>query len=223
METALQAAGATPEAACSYSFPYTDIESFVTLSSLLEGVGTSAYLGAAPLIQSKEYLGVAGSILTTEAIHTSLQRYFTKGFVAPVTPYGTGLGANEVYTLATQFITSCPSSNAPLPFMAFPVLAATSALGTINKLGHDVSFTTKATLPSEFYATFIAGLNVTSVAASNNAGTVTATIPENSYGQTYVVLTNSNITGALTDADVIAGPAVIEIGAPYPTRNDAIQ
>lgn len=43
---ALSAAGATPAQACSYDFGYKDVSGFLGLSQVLEGVGTSAYLGA---------------------------------------------------------------------------------------------------------------------------------------------------------------------------------
>lgn len=118
---AVKAAGQTPVAACTYDFPYTDVKSFVTLSSVLEGVGTSAYLGGAPLITSKQYLTVAGSILVAEALHTSMQRGAV-GEVPAANPYGTPLGPNEVYTLAAAFIKSCPASNPALPFKPFPSL-----------------------------------------------------------------------------------------------------
>ena len=85
---ALKAANVTPVDACTYKFPYEDVRSFITLSSVLEGVGTSAYLGGAPLITSKDYLSVAGSILVAEALHTSLQRVAV-GEVASANPYGT--------------------------------------------------------------------------------------------------------------------------------------
>ena len=39
---ALQAAKVTPTVELQYSFPYTDVASFITLSSVLEGVGVSA-------------------------------------------------------------------------------------------------------------------------------------------------------------------------------------
>lgn len=128
----------TPVEACTYSFPYTDPKSFLGFSSILEGVGTSAYLGAAPLVTSKDYLAVAGSILVTEAVHTSLQRY-TSGEIAAANPYGTvsetqseaiahtdllvqALDPTSAYTIAAAFIESCPANNPPLPFKAYPAL-----------------------------------------------------------------------------------------------------
>lgn len=95
---ALKAANVTPVEACNYTFPYTDVKSFITLSSVLEGVGTSAYLGGAPLITSKDYLSVAGSILVAEALHTSLQRVAI-GEVASANPYGT-VSRNQLPAIA---------------------------------------------------------------------------------------------------------------------------
>lgn len=66
LEAGLTAAGAKPVKECTYVFGdvVDSVETFIALSQLLENVGVSAYLGAAPSITSKDYLGYAASILT---------------------------------------------------------------------------------------------------------------------------------------------------------------
>lgn len=117
----LTAAGATPVAECTYKFGYKDVKSFLATAAVLEGVGVSAYLGAAADIMNKTYLTAAGSILTVEARHSS----YIRGGLRQVPfsqPFDAPLSINEVYSLASQFIVSCPTDNPALPVKAFPVL-----------------------------------------------------------------------------------------------------
>jgi hypothetical protein len=243
---ALTAAGVTPVAECEYTFPYTDIPSFITLSSVLEGVGTSAYLGGAPLITSKAYLTVAGSILVTEAKHTSYQRAAV-GEIAIANPYGTPLDPTSVYTLAAAFIKSCPSTNAALPFKPFPSLAVTPAkakrnlgvnlsLGghkwgkkegepylseptepTLPCAGSTVSFTAESDIPKGSYVTFVNGLGVSSVKGKIQGKTISAEIPKTVEGQAYVFVSSKDVETTFDDSAVVFGPAILEVKPQPPT------
>ncbi|KAK4695426.1 hypothetical protein P7C71_g2317, partial [Lecanoromycetidae sp. Uapishka_2] len=220
LTTAIAGTGATPVAACTYDFPFTDPKSFVGLASILEGVGTSAYLGGAGLITSKAYLGVAGSILVTESIHTSLQR-FNLGEIAPANPYGTALGLNDVYTMAAAFIVSCPASNPALPVKAFPSLTAVQ--GEPTSQGIPFTFSVKGTLPATFFVTFVSGLTIVSVTPTVSGSDVTAVVPDTVTGQSYAFLTSSATNVSVTDEMVLFGPTVVEVTPPAPQFNVSLQ
>ncbi|KAL5349601.1 hypothetical protein ACLOAV_005896 [Pseudogymnoascus australis] len=211
---ALTAAGATPVAECTYAFGVTDVNMFVATASVLEGVGVSAYLGAAADIMSKDYLTAAGSILAVEARHSSYLRASLKQAPFPQ-PFDTPLTIDAVYTLAAAFIKSCPASNPQLPVKAFPMLTLDPNTTMPIKAGSEVTvlspeYTLKpADGVATIYAAFISVTGPTFVVATPVTGGFSVTIPEGFNGQSYVVLTGSN--GTVSDDTIVAGPAVIEI------------
>ncbi|KAH8171021.1 ferritin-like domain-containing protein [Sarocladium implicatum] len=210
LTSALKAAGATPVAACTYDFGYDSVETFLATASILEGVGVSAYLGAAADIMSKTYLTAAGSILTVEARHSAYIRSGNKQ-VPFAQPFDAPLTLNEVFSLASGFIKSCPESNPALPVKAFPALALDPATKMPVKTGDTVTLQTPnyKLEGGEVYAAFIAVTGPTFVEATPVDGGFEVEIPKGFAGQTYVVLTGCK--DFVTDDTVAAGPAIIEI------------
>ncbi|KAH8711989.1 ferritin-like domain-containing protein [Phaeosphaeriaceae sp. PMI808] len=207
---ALTTAGAKPVAACTYNFGYTDVKSFLATAAVLEGVGVSAYLGAAADIMSKTYLTAAGSILTVEARHAAYVRDTTGQEPFPA-PFDNPLSINSVYTLAAQFITACPPSNPTLPVKAFPVLAASSKDMPI-KTGSKVTLMTKGyKVQGDVYGAFITVTGPVFVDAKAVDGGYEVSVPKGIAGQSYVVLTSCNT--AATDDTIVAGPAIVEVSA----------
>lgn len=134
---ALGAANIPAVSPCNYNFPVTSVPEFLALAQIIEGsvhsafplsssklicrVGVSAYLGAAASIQNKAILTAAGSILPVEARHNTFLIGTNEGNPIPAA-FDTPLGFNEVFSLASTFIVSCPATNPTLPFKAFPPL-----------------------------------------------------------------------------------------------------
>ncbi|KAJ3980777.1 ferritin-like domain-containing protein [Lentinula detonsa] len=191
------ALGANATQACNYSFPYTSPSSFAALSQLLEGVGVSAYAGAAQYVSSKAYLTTAAVILCTEARHAAW-------VAGPVNkenpwsgPFDTPLGLSTVYTLASQFITSCPSSNPSLPVKAFPALTFANA-----SPGEAADVTADGVTAEGQYVAFFSGISTTFVQVQNGQ----VIVPNAT--SLYAVLTSSNATA--DDSTITAGVAVLQ-------------
>lgn len=191
----------------------TDPKSFVALASVIEGVGVSAYLGAAADITSKAYLTAAGSILVTEALHQAAQRNAV-GEIPMANVFGTPMGINAVYTIASGFITSCPTTNAALPVVAYAGLTLES--GSPSAVGADIALSTKNMPSGTYYATFVSGLDILPVQTTVENGFIMAAVPDTISGQSYVFLTSDN-SGNLTDSSIIAGPAILEVTPSSPT------
>jgi len=197
LTSAITTAGGVPVQECTYAFPATDVPSFLGLAAVLEGVGTSAYLGAAKDIGSTPYITAAGSILTVEARHNAYLRAALKQSPFPAS-YDTPLAYNEVYSLAAPFFVSCPSNNPVLPLKAFPKLAALSATAAP---GQQIDFGTPGTklVPSgnDSIPLYAAWFQPTGpifsdvIAIDNGIVPFQTTVPADiDAGQTYVVLSN---------------------------------
>ncbi|KAL8720291.1 MAG: hypothetical protein Q9225_002829 [Loekoesia sp. 1 TL-2023] len=213
---ALTEAGITPTVELQYTFPATDVMSFVTLSSVLEGVGVSAYLGAAASIMNKEYLTAAGSILTVEARHTSYIRASLGESPFPA-PFDTPLDFNEVYSLASAFITG-GSSPVKLPFQAFPTLTLQCTQYYYEADRSSVTFSGAFMAAQKFgvtkdtpiYAVFFSGLQKARLRITRgNSDYKIDKIPAGVAGQVYVALSKSSTD--FSDENIIAGPSILEV------------
>lgn len=206
---ALTAAGATPVVANTYDFGFSDIKGFLTVANVLEGVGISAYLGAAQYIADATYLTAAGSILTVEARHSAFLRADQTPQESPFpAAFDIPLDFNEVVTLAAPFITALNPANPPLPVKGFPAITATPAAGAA---GDKIALVTASDVDAKF-AYFITITGSVAAPLTGSGKDYTIEVPAGApAGQSYVVLTSSNVTGTPSDSVIVAGPAIIAI------------
>lgn len=172
-----------------------------------------SYVGAAADITNPDYLTAAGSILTVESRHSAYLRAANAQSPFPQ-PFEDPLDFDEVYTLAAQFIVSCPSTNAPLPFKAFPTITVAPTTFPI-KSGDIITLITPdyTLVPADgktpLYAAFITVTGPLYTDATPSDDGFTIKVPDGVDGQSYAVLTACQ--DAVNDETIVAGPAIIEI------------
>lgn len=204
LTAALKAAGATPVQACNYSFPLTDVKSFLSLSRIVEGVGVSAYLGAAGAIHEDDYVTAAGSILTVEARHNAFVRFLNHYTPFPQ-PNDTPLSATNVVTIVTPFFESCPEGSAPTIMGKSALNVSTTEFTLGGTL--EVTPANASAVPAgkTVYCGFASGLDA--AFTEWNDGSCPIPTENITVGQTYVVVTTGP---SLEDKYTLAGPAIID-------------
>ncbi|KAI0752524.1 ferritin-like domain-containing protein [Daedaleopsis nitida] len=197
--------GSSATQPCEYNFPYTDPRSFAALSMMLEGVGGSAYLGAAKFVSDKDYLTAAASILAVESRHSAWVSSAVMKVQPWSGPFDTPITTSGAYSLAAQFITSCPSTNPALPVEPFPALSlseaapahgakVTVAIGGSNKIEGQ---------------TYVAWLNGLTVEYTELAEDGSTTVPEGLAGTAYAVAVSSK-DQTPSDATMRSGFAIVQ-------------
>ncbi len=215
LQSALAQSGVAPVRRCKYDFStaLASPEAMIATAAVLESVGVSAYLGAAPLLSDSALLGVAGSILTVEARHQSSIRVFGAAKAVPAA-YDAALGVRAVFSVAAPFFVSCPEGS-NLVLEPFPSLAladpdvdvvAAAATGKKILLASDVA--AKAT-----HCAFTAGgASLGGAVFSEYTEAEGCDIPKNVAGVAYLTLVSeAPLTAVVTDDITVAGPTVITV------------
>jgi len=123
----------------------------------------SSYRRVYNIFCNKEYLTAAGAILTIEARHNTYIIGSNKGNPVPAA-FDTPLDFDEVYTLASAFIVSCPSTNPALPVKAFPDL---TVMGSTSVKANE-TITVGGQWTNGIYAVILSGLGTYPVQVENN-------------------------------------------------------
>ncbi|KAH0537276.1 hypothetical protein FGG08_005900 [Glutinoglossum americanum] len=210
LQTVLQAAGQTPVQPCTYNFGFTNAAGMVATARILEAVGISAYIGAAPLVNSSDILTAAATIVTVEARHQTFIRLASGAQPVPGA-FDTPLGVRGVFTLAAAFIQSCPQGSS-LPIQPFAAL----------QVNNNVNITAGTTLslmdPNQLqqlggvaFCAFTGGDGTQFVGLAGGS----CTVPNGLTGEIYLTLTKDGKT--LSDDQVLAGsvfPPACVLGSP---------
>ncbi|KAG0245362.1 ferritin-like domain-containing protein [Mortierella sp. GBAus27b] len=194
----------TPLPPCVYKFPLDNVRDFITVARALEETGVSAYLGVAAGLKNGDILTSAASIATVEARHSSFLNEINGGEGAPYT-FDTPLSQNEVTTIASAFIQSCPFNlNKELGVTPFkPLMVKLPAKGS-DKV--QVSFDGE----NHKVQTWCQFLFSNQVVVSKIQD---CALPKEVDGYVYVVVTNTAKPISLKDdKSIIAGPGLLFSG-----------
>jgi hypothetical protein len=207
--TALSDNGDTPVPGCSFNFDsvLTDVATMASVARVVEHVGVGAYLGGLDILDDKNFVAAAATIMTTEARHQSFLNVLAGATSIPQ-PLDVALTPPDVLSIAGAFISGCdPATAIGLP-PANPPLAVTNT-GPIGA-GTLLEFSSPAlnsTSQSTAFCQMLVGGQVTSLSFPIDQ----CIVPSGINGPVWIYLTNdpqplaANIH-VRASVNIVAGP-----------------
>lgn len=215
LASVLRSLGQEPVSGCKFDFSaaLTDVATMAPIARLVENVGVSAYLGGAALIDDRQILVAAGTILTDEARHQTVLNMLNGGVAIPAA-FDVALAPPQVLAIAGGFISGCD-----LGIPANPVLKVTNT-GAVAP-GTTLTFDSPA----------LAGLDRATLSCQMMTGGVAnaavfpidqCVVPQGLEGPVYIYITNTtqpllNSQQNQNVASIVAGPT----GAFIDTRKES--
>ncbi|KAH7343602.1 ferritin-like domain-containing protein [Rhizoctonia solani] len=215
LASVLRSLGQEPVSGCQFDFNavLTDVKTMAPVARIVENVGVSAYLGGAALIDDRQLLVAAGTILTDEARHQTVLNMLNGGVAIPAA-FDIALSPSQVLAIAGGFISGCD-----LGIPANPVLKVTNT-GAVAP-GTSLTFDSPA----------LAGLDRATLSCQMMTGGVASAavfpidqcvVPQGLEGPVYIYVTNStqpllNSQQNQNVGSIVAGPT----GAFIDTRQES--
>ncbi|KZT04921.1 uncharacterized protein LAESUDRAFT_727493 [Laetiporus sulphureus 93-53] len=190
---------------CNYSYPYTDVQSWVSLSQTLEQVGAAAYMGASRFVDDKDVLTASLAISHIEARQAGWVNSAVQKQQAWDGDFETPLYFSGVWSLASGFIVECPSSNPELPVASFPALTVSDsspAKGSNISVSYN---STSADAACQTYLAWYHDMNVTYTSIDENGAT---TVPDGLRGTVFAGVVKNETQIAGSDATMLSGLAI---------------
>ncbi|THU93646.1 Rds1 protein, partial [Dendrothele bispora CBS 962.96] len=110
---------------CNYSYPYTNVRSFVDFCQKLTRFGESGVYGFLEHLDSRPAANILLQSITTEARQQMIFRQFEGLFPMPEW-FIPGITQSMAWTLLSNYIVTCPAENPRIEWQNFPALNITN-------------------------------------------------------------------------------------------------